>query len=453
MGLTGILLQLKEKVRYDILIVTLLSITILYQLELSVENTIILALLVSAVLLWMTEFFPIAVTSFLVLVGLIVSGVFTADQAFAHFANSTVFFLLAAFIIGEILKEVKIGDSCVNKLLKASNENAEFLVLYLSLLSYFASFFLQVHIVVLLIAPLIQRIKGIVSEKNKQVLLPKRLYLSVIWMAIIGSTATFLGSARTLLAIDFYKNVTGNEISIFNWTMISLPISLVLAVLSYLLIKQLYPLNRERLHNLFLKFEASTSSNELSKAQKKAILIFISTVVAWILFTDQVGAAAIALFSVCVFFLSKIAEWNKIITKVKWDIIFLYGSAFCLGEAIVASNLADEITSTFNSAPKLISLESLSFISLISTEFINNAATVSILSSFAANYYDGLTFLPIVYTITLSAGIGIVTPMSSPAMAILYSESGLKLKDLIKPALIIKILSFIIINSYLIIIF
>jgi solute carrier family 13 (sodium-dependent dicarboxylate transporter), member 2/3/5 len=452
--MTEVIIQLNNKKSYYLIIGFALSLFLLIALGFSQDSLVIILLLSSAITLWITEYFPRAVTSLLVVVILIISGIFTAEEAFANFANSTVFFLLSAFLIGEILKELKLGDCCVNKLLKLSNENAERLVLYLSLLSYFLSFFIQVHIVVLLISPVLARIRTIVNnDKSRTYIFPKRLYLSTIWMSIIGSTATFLGGGRTLLAINLYSNISGLNIRAIDWLFISIPVSVIIGIFSFILIKKRYSLDHERLNHLFVKFEESTESKPFSTEQKKAIMVFIVSIFAWLFFTDKIGAAAIGLLSVSVYFLMNLAKWDSIISKVNWDIIFLYGAAFCLGEAISISQISNEFISLIGSASLLINQYSLSFFSLIGTEFINNAATVSILIPFASNYYDGIALLPIVYVITLTAGIGVLTPMSSPAMAILYSESGLGIKDLIKPALFIKTLSFIIINIYLLLIF
>ena len=68
-------------------------------------TTITLIFLAFAVVMFVTEKIPLAVTSMIVCIGLVITGVLNVNDAFSGFINSNVILFVAMFIVGGALFE------------------------------------------------------------------------------------------------------------------------------------------------------------------------------------------------------------------------------------------------------------------------------------------------------------------------------------------------------------
>ncbi len=62
-----------------------------------------IAILIIAFILFLTEVFPLAITALLVPISLVLTGVLSAKQAFADFANKWTLIFMFMFMVGEAL--------------------------------------------------------------------------------------------------------------------------------------------------------------------------------------------------------------------------------------------------------------------------------------------------------------------------------------------------------------
>ena len=70
-------------------------------------TTITLIFLAFAVVMFVTEKIPLAVTSMIVCIGLVITGVLNVNDAFSGFINSNVILFVAMFIVGGALFETR----------------------------------------------------------------------------------------------------------------------------------------------------------------------------------------------------------------------------------------------------------------------------------------------------------------------------------------------------------
>ena len=85
-------------------------------------TTITLIFLAFAVVMFVTEKIPLAVTSMIVCIGLVITGVLNVNDAFSGFINSNVILFVAMFIVGGALFETGMANeigSLVTKFAKS----------------------------------------------------------------------------------------------------------------------------------------------------------------------------------------------------------------------------------------------------------------------------------------------------------------------------------------------
>ena len=74
-------------------------------------TTITLIFLAFAVVMFVTEKIPLAVTSMIVCIGLVITGVLNVNDAFSGFINSNVILFVAMFIVGGALFETGVNEA------------------------------------------------------------------------------------------------------------------------------------------------------------------------------------------------------------------------------------------------------------------------------------------------------------------------------------------------------
>ena len=85
-------------------------------------TTITLIFLAFAVVMFVTEKIPLAVTSMIVCIGLVITGVLNVNDAFSGFINSNVILFVAMFIVGGALFETGMANEIGSLVTKICQE-------------------------------------------------------------------------------------------------------------------------------------------------------------------------------------------------------------------------------------------------------------------------------------------------------------------------------------------
>ena len=206
--------------------------------------------------------------------------------------------------------------------------------------------------------------------------------------------------------------------------------------------------------NLDAIIEQKKQIEHLNTTQKKVILVFLGTILFWFmgsqfevwmgLPTSVSNVAIVSILAVLIMFGFNLLDL-KDVQSIQWELVFLVGGGILLGEAMIVSGTAGGISSAIASmhgaAPTLLIIVVLSLISLILTNFISNSATAAILIPIAIETANilGITPVPFVMAVALSATIAFITPVGAPSTALIYSIGLISRGRLIKTGILAAI--------------
>jgi sodium-dependent dicarboxylate transporter 2/3/5 len=149
---------------------------------------------------------------------------------------------------------------------------------------------------------------------------------------------------------------------------------------------------------------------------------------------------------------------NKIIRKIPWEIILLFGGGFALAEGFVATGLSETIGAQFAGLQGmpiylliLIICLSITFL----TELTSNTATAQIILPILASLSVQLNLDPFLLMIpaTLSASMAFMMPVATPPNAIIFGSDRIKVKDMAKTGLAINFIGAFLISAYIYFVF
>jgi sodium-dependent dicarboxylate transporter 2/3/5 len=276
------------------------------------------------------------------------------------------------------------------------------------------------------------------------------LFISLAWGCIIGGIATLLGGARNPLAIALLSENYGLEISFFKWIVIAAPLTFIMLGIAYVVLVYFFPIDVKDVSKARLAIQRELGEKgRITSEEKRVALVMGLTLFAWIFFGHSMGLANIALLSSVLLFALGIMDWKTVEDYVNWGVILMYGGAISLGSALVSTGGAQWLADLFLQRGSMTPFTFLLVLSLVSkflTEGISNTATVAIVLPIGFSVGEALGINPIaaVFIVALPSGLAFTLPIASPPNAIAYSSGYYEISDILKPGLILNIISWIV---------
>jgi sodium-dependent dicarboxylate transporter 2/3/5 len=408
-----------------------------------------LATFVFAAGCWMLEVFPLPITGLMIPAVLTLLGVFSPREAFAPFSNSIIFLMIGGLVLGQSIKKHGLDRWISFNLLTYSKGNIDRLILLVMAATAFLSMWMSNTVAIAVILPVILSI--LASMPEELVNLKRKMLLGVSISTSIGGTAMLTGSTPAMIAGALLGETL--PFGFMEWAYYGLPVSLLSLTLAFLLLKKLYSSPKVTL-DLDEIIEQKKQVGNLNSTQKGVMLIFLGTILFWFMGSQFEGwfglptsvsnVAIVSVIAVLIMFGLNLLDL-KDLQSIQWDLIFLVGGGILLGEAMIvsgaASGISGAIASMQGSVPTLLIMVVLSLISLLLTNFISNSAAAAILIPIAIETANilGMTPVPFVMAVALSATIAFITPVGVPSTALIYSTGLISRGRLVKTGILAAI--------------
>lgn len=411
-----------------------------------------IAIFLLCIILWVSNVVPLAITGLFAIVLAPFFGVLSKKDAYALFGNEAVFFILGAFILAGAVMHSGIAKRLALNIMDRLGGSPNKLLISIFLLSASLSLIMSEHAVAAMLFPPVLEISKSLNLKPGKSNYGKLIFFALAWGCVIGGVGTFLGGARVPLAVGILKETTGATIGFLDYSIAVFPLVVILLFTGYILLTRFFPIDItevEDAHNVIVK-----RIKELGKINfnEYAVgMVLVLTVLAWILFGENLGLASIALSSVVVLFVFRLVRWKDIEEYVNWGIILMYGGAIVLGAALDKSGAASWLVNTtignWTGSPWTV-FALFSFLSILLTAAISNAAVIAILLPVSISMAGKLGIDPTIltYAIAVPAGLDFMFPMGTPAIAIAASSNYIGVRETVKGGFTMFIASWVVFN-------
>jgi len=336
---------------------------------------------------WVFEVVPIGVTSLAIGVLQAMFLIRPAKVAFTDFMVPSVMFIFASIVIGLVFTKVGLTKRLAYKMLIIVGEKTSMIYLGCFVVTAALTHIMAHTAVAATIYPLLLSIYALYGEGNKQTKFGKGLFMGMAYVAGAGSIVTLLGAARGAVAIGFYNDVVGKNISFFELSYYMFPIGWLMTFLlwGFFMVfmkpeKRVIPGLREKAKQL---------NSELGSITKKEILamvivfscILVMSLRSFVPILQPINKTAIILVSTILFFITGILDVDDL-EDIPWNIILLFGGAmsigFCLWDTGAAKWLAVNWLAMFQEASWFVFVMSIAFFVMMMTNFIMNVAAIAI---------------------------------------------------------------------------
>ncbi len=397
------------------------------------EGKAAIALFLLAGTWWVFEVIPIGVTGIAIGVIQALFLIRPAKAAFTDFMDPSVWFIFGALVIGRVFTKTGLTQRMAYRMLLMVGERTSMISFGCIAMTALLTLIMAHTAVAATIFPLLMAVYGLYDETGKPSKFGKGLFIGMAYVAGAGSIVTLLGAARAPVAIGFFKDMAGREISFFELTYFMLPLGWVMVVLIWVLLRLIYKPEKAKIEGLRERVAMLNDRlGPMSRNEKISLLIVFGAISilalrSFIPALAPLDKSAIILLSTVLFYLFGILD-IKDLEELPWNIALLFGGAmsigFCLWQTGAASWLAVNWLVLFQNAHWLVFVLGIAVFVMLMTNFIMNVAAIAISLPVALVIAQYLGVAPevVFYSALATAGMPFLLLVGAAPNAIAYES-------------------------------
>lgn len=415
-------------------------------------NYAMLGIFAASIILWITESIPSYLTSLIVVIAIVLTGVTTEKEAYAQLGHPVMWLNILSFVLASMLVTTRAAKRFALWFVLRFGKNAtwiffSFIVINI-VLSVFISATTAKATILLPIFMVIAAIYGATSERRNN--FGRNIVLQNLFQINIGASGFITGSGANLLASSLIAGAMGQSLFGFqDWFIAAFPLCLILIVLGWLIgTKIIFPMKKEEqvpsiqggMERLRTEYE---SLGRMTMNEYKSIGIFVVVLILWA--TDKqhgISQTAVAFLGAVAALLPGIGvvKWNDV--DIPWHLMLFSAGAYTLGAGLEATDLpaslVDALFSYFGitaQTPFWVLYLGLTFLMLFSAILFQSKtmrALIFVPMAIGIAQKFGYPVMSLAFPVALLIEHVYVLPFNSKPSALLYTTNHYSMSDSFK---------------------
>jgi sodium-dependent dicarboxylate transporter 2/3/5 len=407
------------------------------------------ALFATALVLWVTEAVPIAITAVLALVAQPMLGLTPLGAAFASFMSPVFFFVLVMFVIAQAFSNTGLDRRFACWLLaKADGSTRRALTLFMVGTAAISTVVSDVPCAALFMAMALGLFDRMGLAPGRSTF-AKAVMIAIPIASLIGGIGTPAGSSVNILGLGFIEKFGGVQVPFVHWMAIGMPMVIILVPIAAWVILWCYPPEQERLTGMDFAAELR-AMGRVSSGEWKVLVILATMLVLWIAssWVRSIDVVIVAVLGGAAMFLPGMGlftSWKQAERGTAWDTLLMIGSVTSLGALSASSGLAkwlvDASLGGMQGWPVALLLAAVSaFIVVVHLVVPVNPAIIAamvppiVLLATSTGQNPALYGLPVVFT----ASCAFLLPLDAVPL-VTYGKGYYRMFDMLLPGAIISV--------------
>lgn len=418
-----------------------------------------LAILIFALVLWITEAIPFHITG---LLGMILLALFKIDSfkniVKSGFGNDVIIFFIGVLILSSFITRSGLGKRISMFILSLTGNKTSNIVLGFLCAGLVLSMWITDMAVAAMLMPLAKNILEEEGVKPLKSNFGKALMISTAWGPIIGGIGTPAGCGANPLAVSFLKDMAGIDVSFLDWMTYGVPSAILLIFPAWFILMRFF--KPEMTHLKKTKEELQANYKALPKMdheEKVTIILFLTTVGLWLfspllsqLLGISIPISMPVILTGCLFFFPGMTSipWKEIEKDISWSSIVLVVSGVSLGLMLYQSGAALWVSTALlggiGEIPTFTRIFAIILIvSLLKIIFSSNTVTGTIIIPImiALAIALGLDPLGVTMPAAITASLAFILVTSTPTNVIPYSAGYFSIRDMARAGVVLTIVS------------
>ena len=400
---------------------------------------ITLVFLLFAIIMFIWEKLPLGVTSMIVCIGLIITGVLDWKTAFSGFIDSNVILFVAMFIVGGALFETGMANKIGGVVTHFAKSERQLIIAIMVIVGLMSGVLSNTGTAAVLIPVVI----GIAAKSGYS---RSKLLIPLVFAAAMGGNLSLIGAPGNLIAQSAMQEI-GKSFGFFEYTKIGLPI-LITGILFFALIGyKLLPDTKPSGDSVY--GEQKDYSDVPKWKQWLSLIILILTLIGMI-FEEKIGIklCIVGCIGALLLVVTGVISEKQALKSIDLKTIFLFGGTLSLASALQKSGagelLANKVISFLGDNPSPYLLTFVVFIlCCVLTNFMSNTATTALMVPICLSISEAIGADPsaVLMACVIGGSCAYATPIGMPANTMVIGAGGYTFKDYAKSGIPLIIVS------------
>ena len=301
---------------------------------------------------------------------------------------------------------------------------------------------------------------AVIASSSAPKALAPPLLLGLAWACSIGGLGTPIGTPPTLIFMQVYEETTGTAVSFSEWMSWGIPVVAVMVPAIALFLARQVP------NDLTV---ALPDIGEWRSAEKRVLVIFVLTALAWMTRTEPFGGwrewldmpmandAAVAFCAVIAMFVSRdktgepLISWEQA-SAIPWGVLLLFAGGITLAKGFVASGLSTqvgELLANLALVPTLFAIVMVAILVTALTEATSNTATTALLMPILAAASMAAHIDPLILMVpaAMSASCAFMLPVATAPNAVVFGTGQIGIQTMVRWGIWVNVLGVVVISA------
>ena len=394
------------------------------------QITITLLFLLFAIVMFMWEKIPLGLTSMIVCVGLVVTGVLEWQTAFAGFIDSNVILFVAMFIVGGALFETGMANKIGGIVTHFAKTERQLIVAIMVIVGVMSGFLSNTGTAAILIPVVI----GIAAKSGYS---RSRLLMPLVFAAAMGGNLTLIGAPGNMIAQSGMEGI-GLKFGFFDYAKVGVPI-LIVGIIYFAFIGYKFLPNKEGSDEGI--FDESKDFSHVPKWKQYLSLVILLLTLVGMIFEEQLGIklCVIGCIGALALMVTGVISEKDALASIDLKTIFLFGGTLSLAAALEQTGagelIAEKVIGMLGDNPSPYVLTFVIFmLCCVMTNFMSNTATTALLVPIGISIAQGMGADPsaVLMACVIGGSCAYATPIGMPANTMVVTAGGYTFKDYAK---------------------
>ena len=428
-------------------------------------NYAMLAIFAASIVLWITEAIPNYLTSLLVIITIVLTGITSEKTAYAQLGHPVMWLNILSFVLASMLVATRVAKRFALWFVIRFGKNATWIFFSFIVINIVLSMFISATTakatILLPIFMVIAAIYGAGPDKRNN--FGRNIVLQNLFQINIGASGFITGSGANLLAGSLIAGAMGKSIFGYqDWFIAAFPLCIIIIIIGWVVgTKIIFPMKPEEqkpqieggMQRLKDEYHAL---GKMTVNEYKAIAIFVIVLLLWA--TDKqhgISQTAVAFMGAVVALLPGIGivKWNDV--DIPWLLMLFSAGAYTLGTGLEVTDLpAIAVDSAFNhfgiseQTPFWLLYVVLTFVMMFSglifqSKTMRTLIFIPIAIGVAQKF--GYPVMSLAFPLALLIEHVYVLPFNSKPAALLYTTNHYSISDSFKFGIVMMTISWLLV--------
>ncbi len=402
-----------------------------------------LAIVVMAIILYVTEPVPLPAVATLIVVLQALYRIEAPQELARSLMSDSLLFIVSTLMLAAAVIKQNLDQRLLWFLLKFTGPNVTNIIFGFVLVSSLVTSFIGESATASIMLPVALVLIQLYTDRtHRNPGFSSVLLFSIACGCAFSGIGTPSAGARNAIMMEYWERVSSVRVSYLHWMEYGYPLLLMQIPLLYVVVRRSFQFEHIDVYeSMVLLRRRVRAVGRLHPRDWMTIGVLGLTILIWIFFSSTWGLGIPGILGVSLMMMLGILDWEDINHRVNWGVVMLYAGSLSMGVGVYTSGAANWVGALLIDFLRRHGLDhglflhsTMGIFAMALASLVGTAGAVAILGPVALRLSMLAGGNPVVMGMVLvtTAAAANFTPMSSPACTIVYGSGMVRSRDYLR---------------------